>query len=232
MATGLKDQWPAGYTCMATTNDGSQVLFKDDGVYFITPDDKMTKLSEKPAPLWLAVRASSAIPVIMTAIEYEGHLLFDGAMSRDGLCPVPVVIRHFGVAPKKVIACRAGEDSNHFIFGPSQRAVRKIWGIQPNYHWGPEGTGVIEFRPQIDHLHALKFKLSADEKWLAILIAFHACLESLAFNGLLSGEKLREANALVADLGYWRDVRPAPHGSPQLLAPRAEKVFREHGLII
>ena len=229
-AKGMSGVWPKDYWTMASCADGTQVVFTAAGVYLVNPKDMVRKLSDNPPPLWTAVRASSAIPIIMTAIEYEGMLLFDGAMTRDGLCPAPVLIRHFGVEPKKVIACRAGEDSNHFIFGPAQRAVRRVWGIEPNYHWGPEGTGVIEFRPQIDHLHALKFQLSSDEKWLAILIAFHACLEALAFNGILSGGRLAEAQTIMDDFGFWRDIRPAPIGSPQLLSERAEKVFAEHGL--
>jgi len=229
-AKGMTDIWPEDYWTMASCADGTQVVFTADGVYLVSTSDEVSKLSDKPAPLSIAVRASSAIPIIMTAIEYEGRLLFDGAMSRDGLCPAPLLIRNFGVDPKKVIACRAGEDSNHFIFGPAQRAIRRIWGIEPDYHWGPEGTGVIEFRPQIDHLHALKFQLSSDEKWLAILIAFHSCLEALAFNGILSGRRLEEAQAIISDIGFWRDVRPAPVGETQVLAPRAERVFAEHGL--
>ncbi len=227
---GLGKNWPAGYWTMATTSDGSQVVFAEKGVFVISPQGQMKKICDKPAPLWLAVRASAAIPVIMTAIEFEGMLLFDGAMSRDGLCPAPMLIRHFGVDPTQIIACRCGEDYNHVIFGPTQRAVRKIWGIDKDYHWGPEGTGVIDFRPQIDHLHALKFELSEDEKWLAIIIAFHSCLESLAFNGLLVGEQLHEAQQMMKELGYWRDVRPAGVGEIQLLAPRASAVFAEHGL--
>lgn len=227
---GLKDRWPPGYWNMSTTADGSQVFFTELGSIMITPDGRVIVLSSKPARLSKTIRASSAIPIIMTAIEHDGNLLFDGAMSRDGLCPSTALIRHFGLDPSKIIACRSGEDSNHFIFGPTQRAIRKVWGIEPEYHWGPEGTGAIEFRPQIDHIHSLKFHLSADEKWLAILIAFFSCMEALAFRGLLQGEQLRVANKMFQDIGYWRDLRPAPHGSPQILSDRAQRVFAEHGL--
>lgn len=227
---GMSNKWPAGYWNIATTSDGSQVVFTENGYFMVKPDDSIVQLSDKPAPLWKTIRASSAIPVIMTAMELDGLLLFDGAMSRDGLCPSTVLIRHFGLDPHKLIACRSGEDSNHFIFGPTQRAIRKVWGIGPNYHWGPEGTGAIEFRPQIDHIHSLKFQLSSDEKWLAILIAFFDCLAALSFRGLLSQEELREANTIFNDIGYWRDLRPAPYGSEPVLSDRAQRVFAEHGL--
>ncbi len=228
--TGLGESWPETYCTMATLKNGSQVVFNKDGVFLVDLKDKKVQLSSKPVPLAMAVRYSATIPGIMVALEYEDHLLFDGALSRDGLCPVGVLIRHFDVQPEKIIACRVGEDATHFIFGPAQRAVRRIWMVHPDYHWGAETAGVVEFRPPIDHIHSLKFNLSRDEKWLAILISFESCLKSLAFNGYLSGERLQEAQSLFKSIGYWRDMLPAPSGSPQLLADRAERVFAEHGL--
>lgn len=222
--------WPESYWTMATTKDGSQVVFMKDGVYLIRLNGDITKLADKPPPLATAVRYSCTIPGVLAALEYKGMLLFDGALSRDGLCPVGLLIRHFDADPYKMIACRVGEDSLRPVSGRLHRLARRIWRVHPEFHWGPETTGVIEFRPQIEHVHSLKFKLSTDEKWLAILVSFEACLSQLALEGLLEGENLRRSQEIFKGFGYWRDAQPAPLGSPQLLSQRVEACLREHGL--
>lgn len=232
--TGLGDAWPENYWNMATLKDGSQIVFRLDGAHKISwrkdGTSEITKIADKPPPLPLSVRASCAIPGIMTAVEFQNMLLFDGALSRDGFCPVGFMIRHFGLNPQKIIACRVGEDAAHYILGPTQRTIRRIWMIHPDYHWGPETAGVITFRPPIDHIHTLKFNLSRDEKWLAILIAFESCVKTLAFHGLLDGDRLIQAREMFKEIGYWRDIIPATLGEKQHLADRAEKVFADNGL--
>lgn len=230
VATGLGNAWPPNYTTMATLKDGAQVVFNKDGVFKISLDDKMTHLTAETAPLSLAVRASSAIPGVITAIKFKDLLLFDGALSRDGLCPVGMQIRHFGADPETMLACRIGEDASHFIAGPAQRTIRRMWMVHPDYRWGPETAGVSECRPPIDHIHSLKFHLSDDEKWLAILISFESHLKMLTFRGLLYGDRLRQAQDIFKEIGYWRDITPANLGEEQVLAPRATKVFTAHGL--
>jgi hypothetical protein len=227
---GMSNTWPENYWTVATKNDGSQVVFTRDGVFHLTLEGKKIQLTDEPAPLSLAVRASGAIPGVMTAIEFMDMLLFDGAMSRDGHCPSGIRIRHFDANPEQILACRIGEDAQHYIMGPAQRTVRRMLMIHPDFHWGPETTGVMEFRPAIEHIHGLKFNLSPDEKWLAILIAFDACAHALAFNGLLHGKQLKEAREIMRAIGYWRNLQPAAVDAEQILAPRAEKVFAEHGL--
>ncbi len=222
--------WPESYWTMATEKDGSQVYFCKDGVYRIRVNGGVTKISDTPPPVALAVRFSCTIPGVLAAIEYKGMVLFDGALSRDGLCPVGMLIRHFGADPYKVIACRVGEDSLKPVSGRLHRFARRVWRVHPEFHWGPETAGVIEFRPQIEHVHSLKFKLSDDEKWLAILVSFEACLSQLALEGLLSDEALAKSQEIFKGFGFWRDAQPASIGAPQLLSQRVERCLAEHGL--
>lgn len=229
-ALAKDEKWPENFCTLATLKDGSQVIFHKDGVDHINLKGQKQELDKKPVSLSFAIRATAAIPGIMAAMEYQDHLLFDGAMSRDGLCPLGVLIRNYGANPEQFVACRVGEDATHFIFGPAQRAVRRLWMVPPDYHWGPETVGVLEFRPPIDHLHSLKFNLSQDEKWFAILISFESCLRSLALSGQLRCEKLIEARTMLKEIGYWRNALPAASGTKQEIAERAAKVFSEHGL--
>lgn len=228
---GMESKWPENFTTMATTRDGSQVVFNNEGVFHLTLDGARVQLTDKPVPLAFAVRASSTIPGVLAALEFKGVTLYDGAMSRDGLCPVGLLVRNFGADPRKILACRVGEDNLKPIMGRLHRAARIFWRVHPNFHWGPETAGVMEFRPAIDHVQTLKFKLSPDEKWYAILTSFEACVARLAVEGLLFGEKLKEAREIIASLGYWRDAVPSPIAEPQRIAINAERVFREHGLI-
>lgn len=232
-AKGLANSWPKNFCTVATLKDGSLLVFRADGIFlirWIAGRSSCKQLSKEPAPLQLAIRASCAIPGVMTAIDYMGMLLFDGALSRDGLCPVGFMIRHFGVKAEDIVACRVGEDASHYIYGRTQRTIRRIWMVHPDYHWGSETTGATEFRPPIDHIHSLKFQLSRDEKWLAILIALMSGLEALAFRGILHGDRLLQAQELSKELGYWRNIVPAVHGERQLIANRVEKVMNKYGL--
>lgn len=227
---GLGDKWPANFQTMATTKNGSQVLFTADGIYLFGLNGEKEVLSDEPAPLHLAVRASATIPGIMAALSYKGITLFDGAMSRDGLCPVGVQIRNFAADPRKIIACRVGEDSLKPIMGRCHRLARFIWRVHPHTHWGAETAGVIEIRPPLDHVHTLKFSLSRDEKWLAILLSCDESLSRLAMDGILHGERLCFAQSLIQSLGFFRDAQPAGPHQLQTIALRAESVFGRHGL--
>lgn len=222
--------WPEKFVTMATTRDGSAVVFNKDGVFLCDNAGNKTQLSVHPAPLELAVRSSATIVGVIAAIEYKGMMLFDGGLSRDGLCPVGVMIRHFGSDPRKIIACRVGEDRLSPVSGRLHRMARVLWQVHPDFHWGPETTGVIEFRPHIEHVHSLKFNLSDDEKWLAVLVSFEAATARLALEGLLAGDGLLQVQSLFDALGYWRDYIPAPAKEKQDLARRAERVFADHGL--
>jgi predicted acylesterase/phospholipase RssA len=222
--------WPANFWTMATTRDGGQVVMNAEGVTLFQTNGEQVRLSDTPMNLASAVRASCTIPGFLAALEYKGMLLFDGALSRDGICPVGVQIRHFGADPKRIIACRVNEDALTPISGRIHRMARKLWRVHPDFSWNEETAGVIEFRPLIDHVHTFKFTLSRDAKWLAIMVAFECCMATLALRGILRGEKLALVQSLFDSFGFWRDAHPSPIGSPQLLSERFERSLVEHGL--
>ncbi len=222
--------WPKAFWTMATTREGLAVLFKADGVYQISRSGLISKLSDTAVALSAAVRMSCSIPGIFAAMRYKGMYLFDGALTRDGFCPVGVQIRHFGTNPRKIIACNMGADILDPIGGPLHSFCRGSWGIDTQRSWGPETTGVIEFRPQINHVHALKLKPTRDEKWLAILISFESCSSRLALEGILKGENLCKVQSILRSLGNWRHTFPSKQGAPQVFSARAEACFAEHGL--
>lgn len=222
-------RWPTTFWTMGTTKDGDRVIFKEDGVYLIEADGKVLQLSDKPPPLQAAVRISCTIPIVMAALRYKGRFLFDGALSRDGLCPVGVQVREFGINPRKIIACYLGDDSNEPFFGTFHSLCRGFWGVDTFRYWGPEAAGVIASRPLIEHLHALKFNLTQDDKWLAILLSFEACAARLALEGLLTGERREHVQKLLLELGEWRSMNH--HNSrPNGLAEHAEKCMAAYGL--
>lgn len=221
--------WPKTFWTMGTTKDGDQVIFKEDGSYLIQADGKVIQLSEKPPPLQAAVRISCTIPIVMAALRYKGRFLFDGALSRDGLCPVGLQVREFGVDPRKIIACYLGDDSNEPFFGSFHTLCRGTWGVDTYRYWGPETAGVIASRPMIEHLHALKFDLTQDDKWLAILISFETCVTRLAIEGILAGERREHVHKLLLELGEWRSMTRYSR-EPNGLAAHAEKCMAAYGL--
>lgn len=224
------DRWPDPFWTIATCKDGSQVIFNNDGVFLVTLGGQLVQLSTQTAPMDIAVRYSATIPGIMAALEYKGMMLYDGSLSRDGLCPVGVLIRSFGADPEKILACRVLEDAHNSVSGRLHRFLRAAWQVEPDYNWGPETAGVIEMRSHIDHINSLRFGISEDEKWLAVLVSFENSVAKLAHAGILHGEALQRSRAIFKGLGYWRDAFPAPLGAKQPLARRAEAVFSEHGL--
>ncbi len=230
---GLDGQWPANFSTLATSKNGSPVVFNKDGVFHIDErSGKETVLSDTPASLGLAVRASATIPGVISALRYKGLHLFDGALTEDGFCPVGINIRRFGARPDHVLACRVSEPSLKPMMRRLYRWARRLWLISPRFDWGDETTGVMEVRSEIDHVHTLKFKLTPDEKWYGIMVSFEACLNRLAFAGLLHGERLMTARELMGKIGFWRDRHPVPcKKKPQHLADVASQVFREYGLL-
>lgn len=222
--------WPEKFWTMATTRAGDQVVFDADGVTMFRVDGEKVRIADEPPSLGSAIRASCTIPGILAATEYKGLLLFDGALSRDGICPVGVQIRHFDADPARIIACRVNEDALTPISGKLHRLARQIWRVHPDFSWSEETAGVIEFRPLIDHVHTLKFRLSADAKWLAIMVAFESCLAQLALRGILKGEPAGKARSIFDSLGFWRDAHPSPLGARQVLSERFERCLTEHGL--
>ncbi len=193
--------WPANFWTMAVSGR-YQFLFTADGVFQIE-GEQTVRISDVPAPLGLAIRASCAVPGIMEAIEFAGHHLFDGALSDWGDCPTGIARRHFMAPANKIVACDSSGGMTHqrrawFLLG------RLITGRFSHKLNAESRADEIFIVPRVEHLaDALQFSLSRDQKEAAVLAGFSATVERLAKSGLLVGDilaKCRDACRSYSDL--------------------------------
>ncbi len=180
--------WPENFWTLAVTGK-YHILFTSRGVFQIS-NGRSTRISDTPAPLGLAIRASCAVPGIMESIEYLGRHLFDGALSDYGDCPTGVVRRHFQAPPNKIVACdvSGGMTRQRRAFFALGRLIsgRISQKLHPNSR-----TNEIFIAPKVDGLGgSLEFTLTRDQKEAAVLSGFSAAVIELAKSGVLVGEKL------------------------------------------
>lgn len=106
-------EWPPGFWTMAYER-GAQIVFYDGGVLKRYPNGVTEVLSEIPAPVGLAIRATCSLPGFFDAtvyIDQEGreHLLFDGILSWHGMCPTGFVEEFLQAPRHTIIACDVGK---------------------------------------------------------------------------------------------------------------------------
>jgi predicted acylesterase/phospholipase RssA len=195
-------KWPKNYWTMAVMAR-TQILFTAEGVWQYLRNGQKRLLSDEPAPLGLAVRASCAVPGIIDAAPWRGRHLFDGALSWDGQCPVGTVIKHYGVAAQDILACDVGDETNN-VFAPLGRL---LWSLLCGGHCVDHAgaktvipDGVLMMKPNIWSVRSLQFNLQEEHKWQAVLSGFQETVIELRRAGLLAGDKLYEALAVCADI--------------------------------
>jgi predicted acylesterase/phospholipase RssA len=198
---GADQPWPKNYWTMAVVAR-TQVLFTADGVYQYLRSGQRRLLSDKPAPLGLAIRASCAVPGIIDSVPYNGRHLFDGALSWDGDCPVGIPVRHFEASPDEVIGLDVGEEEHRFA-----GLARSFWSLLCGNHCiGPESPihdvpeGVLMMEPHIYSVRSLQFTLTQEQKWQAVHAGFREAVIELSREGLLPAEKRKEALLICADI--------------------------------
>lgn len=193
--------WPENFWTMAVSGK-YHILFTAHGVFQIHKG-RTTRISDKPAPLGLAIRASCAVPGIMESIEYRGRQLFDGALSDYGDCPTGIVQRHFMAPANRIVACDVSGGmtrQRRALFAVGRLISGRIsQRLNPNTR-----TAEIFIAPRVEHLGgSLEFSLTRKQKEAAVLSGFSAAVDQLAKSGLLSGDKLslcREASRSYEDL--------------------------------
>ena len=193
--------WPENFWTMAVTGK-YQILFTAQGVFQIHKG-RTTRISDKPAPLGLAIRASCAVPGILESIEFLGRNLFDGALSDYGDCPTGIVQRHFLAPAHKIVACDVSG-----VMTRQRRALfalgRLISGRISQKLNANTRAGEIFIAPKVEHLGgSLEFTLTREQKEAAVLSGFSAAVDQLAKSGVLSSEKLtlcQEAAKSYSDL--------------------------------
>lgn len=225
----IVQQWPEKYWTVASCGK-SQWLFTADGIFEYDVDGACKVLSRQPAPLGLALRASCAVPGIIDPVLYEGKYLFDGALSMDGRCPVRVPKRHFGAASSNIIACDVSDES----ITRTTKLVSRVWKMLCGSHCAPQedgdnpagSEGVILVKPGAMSFRSLQFRLSADQKWQAVMSGFLDTLTKLTGARLLTSDKLKITLAVAEQLEHIAETSYADGE----LAARIEELLAGHGL--
>ena len=223
-------EWPDRYWTMAVQGD-NKILFTQDGVFELTPDGKRNVLSNKPAPLGLAVRASCAVPGIISAVPYKGRFLFDGALTREGRCPIAIPIAHKSALPENIIAVDAGDDDSKM----SQRVTR-LWGILCGGNCVPhleervltEKDVAVLIKPDLGFFRSLQFTLTRDQKWRAVMAGYVATVKQLKKARLLEGEQLEKMQVVVS--AFQRIESMCKFSEEGVLTRLTEQLMREHKL--
>lgn len=197
----LVPTWPKNFWTMAVVAR-TQILFTSDGVYQYLKNGQRRRLSDKPAPVGLAIRATCAIPGIIDAVPYHGRHLLDGALSWDGQCPVGVSQRYFGAEPHEILACDVGEEKSRIA--PFARVFwTMLCGGHCVEHDGPKTPipdGITMIKPRIWSVRSLQFTLTPEQKWQAVHSGFQEAVVQLSRAGLLTGDKLYHALDICADI--------------------------------
>lgn len=220
--------WPPNFWTMAVVGQ-DQILFDQNGVRQISPDGQIKILSDKPAPVGLAIRASCAVPGIISAVPYKGRFLFDGALTPDGSCPVNIPLRYYGATHPSTIACEVGNDSR------SASHMLNLWKLFCGQNcvpaWETEDLtsehGMIVIEPNMMHFKSLQFTLTRDQKWMAVMTSYMASVEALKGAGLISAEKLPLMEEICAT---YRDIEKLGKTSDGLLSLLTEDLLTRHGL--
>lgn len=176
----LVSTWPTNFWTLATIDDG-YLLFCSRGVFYVSRHGETNEVSDQTPPVGLAIRATCTVPGLMSPVSYAGYRLYDGVLGKMGPCPVQVPLRA-GVEPSLVVALDSGEEPNL-----ASRTAKVFWGtIFGGLPWlreffSPENydDAVQVVSPRLSRLPSLRFHLSPEEKWRAIMAGFLAATESL-----------------------------------------------------
>jgi predicted acylesterase/phospholipase RssA len=196
----LVQTWPDTFWTMATS-ENSHVLFTSSGVYEYGFDGSFNVLSEEPAPLSLAIRATCAIPGLLEAVQFRGRYLFDGALSQFGGCPTAWVQKHFSGGSGTVIrVASTGEDSrkNAWLCRVGRRLLCRD-SIKVDFSEG--GKADIDISAHVKEVHAMRFNLTDGQKHAGLIAGFNATVMELTKNHGLFQEGINPLTS-CADFGH------------------------------
>lgn len=186
-------EWPTKFWTMAV-GDHSEMMFTKNGVMEYTREGGKNLVSNKPAQLGDAVRATCAIPGVLESVTLVGRRLFDGALGKFGKCPTAMVTSHYGVPSENIIAslpvgAMSTINKSLYLF------AKYLSGNLEKEHSGLAKTAGIVIRPEVNSFHSMKFLLNANQKDEAILAGYRAAIDQFAKAKLISGDKLKAASA-------------------------------------
>lgn len=225
-------RWPKNYWTVAVAGD-RQLLFTADGVFEYFNDGRSRRqISDKPAPVGLAIRASCAVPGVIDAVEFQGEFLLDGGLCADGRCPVGVVKRELGAPPASIVALDVGEASMD-----SERREHWFWRTVRRIVCGPccdpepsapvdAAGGVVLVTPAVSNMESLEFKLSPDQKWQALMSGFTAAASALEKTGRADPASAANVRSVVA---AYRELSQKA-SRPGEIAAGVQAILKSHGL--
>jgi predicted acylesterase/phospholipase RssA len=147
-----------------------------------------------------------AVPGFISPHVWNGQMLWDGGMSWDGLCPVGIPLsKIIGARPEDVIGCHVGVRQLPGFKNTLKKSWEQILRLGSSFteeekdphRW--ESQGVIIVHPELNKFGSLKFSLTADEKWDAVISSFLSTARTLAARGLIGAEKLQEMETLASN---------------------------------
>lgn len=178
--------WPESFWTLAAS-ENSYVVFTSHGVFEFGFDGSYTVLSDAPAPISLAIRATCAVPGLLEAVEYRGRYLFDGVLSPFGENPVAWVRKHFLGSEGMVVSCvSTGKDSrkNDRLLGLARWLLcHKASKLEVENE-----KADISINPHVPELHALRFKMTEAQKQIGLLAGFNATVLELTKNSAMFQE--------------------------------------------
>lgn len=181
--------WPEAFWTMASS-ETSHVVFTSHGVFEYGFDGSFTVLSEEPAPISLAIRATCAVPGLLEAVEYRGRYLFDGALSPFGDKPVAFARKHLLGEEGLIVSCfSTGKDSrkNNMLLNLGRWLLcHKAEKVPTEEH-----KADIHINPHVPELKALRFNMTEVQKQLGMLAGFNATITALSKNSNMFQEGLR-----------------------------------------
>jgi predicted acylesterase/phospholipase RssA len=221
--------WPANFWTLAVAGKKT-FLFCADGVYLLKPEGKYERISDKPAPVGVAIRATCAVPGVIDGIEFAGELMLDGALTGER-CPTFIAKQYAGAKPGAIIACDVSEEDlttanrEHFFW----RALRRVVCgdcCDPEPFEATHADGVLVIEPPPAKIQTLDFRLTPDQKWREIMAGFATAVARFAEKGLLGGAKLSQAQEIAAAYA----LIEASAVKPGELALRTEELLASHSL--
>ncbi len=222
----LVPTWPANFWTIAVNKSG-YILFLPDGVYSFSKESNTTvRLSSQPAPVSLALRATCTVPGLMQPLLYNSVPLYDGYLSEYGACPVQIPMLVNRAEQSQIFALDSGEEPS-LLAGLSKLFWSTIFG---GFRWlktkladAGYQPAVNLIKPELQKLPGLKFKLSKEEKWQAVMSGFCAAVQMLTERKLVPSEQLHSVGCVCADYAKL-DAKAAN------FSEAVEAILNQHGV--
>lgn len=228
--------WPEHFWTMAV-HESTQVLCTAHGVFARQEGGLFVPLSDRPAPIGLAIQASCAVPgffhpVAMPLLEGGSKiLLYDGGLSWEGRRPMTVVEEHFKAKSSDIVLCDVGPDT-----GRNTRMFSKVWRlvcgarcVTARGRKAPNEDRAVVIEPSVTSVTSFDFDAHTDRKWQALMEGFAATVYALNRSCRLTPCRFWAAKDVIAQFNELsQGLAKAP---PLALTKRTEKLLVDAGVL-